>query len=79
MGWSARVMQEENRWSFGEAIQVVRGLEEIGGVEWLEEPLHRHNYRQYAQLREKTDIPIAGGEFNNGTHHFREFLRHESL
>lgn len=79
MGWSARVLREENRWSMGEAVKVTRGLEEIGKVEWLEEPLDRHDYGAYARLREKTDVPIAGGEFNNGVHHFREFIQNESL
>lgn len=79
MGWSARVVQDEVRWSFGEAVSAAQALEGIGGVEWLEEPLHRHSYRKYAELREKVDVPIAGGEFNGGVHHFREFLRHGSL
>jgi len=30
-------------------------------------------------LRAKTDVPIAGGEFNNGVHHFREFVEQDAL
>ena len=78
-GWAVRVMEEETTWSFGDAVAFCRGLEEVGNVKWLEEPLPRHDYRAYGRLREKTDVPIAGGEFNNGTHHFREFVKHESL
>lgn len=45
----------------------------------MEEPLHRHDYRGLARLREKTDVPIAGGEFNNGVYQFREFVQQGSL
>ncbi|MDY6779283.1 MAG: mandelate racemase/muconate lactonizing enzyme family protein [Halobacteria archaeon] len=77
MGWSARIMEDERRWSFGEAVDVARELEKVG-VEWLEEPFDRHDYRSYARLREKTDVPLAGGEFND-YHEFREFVSHDSL
>ena len=55
------------------------GSRRIGGVAWLEEPLHRHDYEGYARLRDAVDVNIAGGEFNNGVHHFREFVEHGSL
>ncbi|MFC6731316.1 mandelate racemase/muconate lactonizing enzyme family protein [Haladaptatus sp. DYSN1] len=78
-GWSVRVMDEEKQWSLADAREVCRELEDIGNIAWLEEPLPRHDYRGYARLREQTDVPIAGGEFNNGPHHVREFLRAEAL
>ncbi|UOO97552.1 hypothetical protein MUK72_18355 (plasmid) [Halococcus dombrowskii] len=46
---------------------------------WLEEPLPRHNYRGYARLRDRTDVPIAGGEFNDGPHEVHEFLHHDAV
>jgi L-alanine-DL-glutamate epimerase-like enolase superfamily enzyme len=78
-GWAVRVMADERQWSFRDALEFARGLEEVGGVEWLEEPLPRHDYEQYARLRGAVDVPIAGGEFNNGIHHFREFVKQGSL
>ncbi|PSP84856.1 isomerase [Halobacteriales archaeon QS_1_68_17] len=78
MGWSVP-LAERRQWSFREALAVARELEELGGVAWLEEPLDRHDYRGLARLRGKTDVPIAGGEFNNGLYQFREFVRQESL
>ncbi len=78
-GWAVRVMDEEPRWSYGDAVEFARGLEEVGNVAWLEEPLPRHDYDGYARLRETVDVPIAGGEFNNGTHHFREFADRDAL
>jgi D-galactarolactone cycloisomerase len=78
-GWAVRVMEGEQEWSFGEALTFARGLEDVGGIEWLEEPLPRHDYEGYARLREAVDVPIAGGEFNDGIHHFREFVKQGSL
>ncbi|PSQ42440.1 hypothetical protein BRD07_03575 [Halobacteriales archaeon QS_9_68_42] len=65
-GWAVRVMEEPVEWSFADALAFARGLEDVGGVAWLEEPLHRHDYEGYARLRDAVDVNIAGGEFNNG-------------
>lgn len=73
-GWAVRVMEEETRWTVKEAIEIARELEDIGTVAWFEEPLPRHDYDGYARLRDATDVPIAGGEFNDGTHELYEFL-----
>ncbi len=78
-GWAVRVMDDPVEWSYADALEFARGLEEIDGIAWLEEPLHRHDYRGYARLRDAVDVNIAGGEFNNGVHHFREFIEHGSL
>jgi len=74
MGWSVRVMADPPRWSFDRALRVARELEELGGVAWLEEPLDRHDYAGLARLREHTDVPIAGGEFNDGVHELRDLI-----
>ena len=79
MGWCVRVFEDREPWSFGQALSVARELEEIGGVAWLEEPLHRHDYDGLARLREATDVPIAGGEFNDGVGELRELVDHGSL
>ena len=78
-GWAVRVMEDPVEWSYGDALEFARGLDDVGGVEWLEEPLHRHDYAGYARLRDAVDIDIAGGEFNDGVHHFREFIEYGSL
>jgi L-alanine-DL-glutamate epimerase-like enolase superfamily enzyme len=78
-GWAVRVMEEETTWSFADAVEFCRGLEEVGNVAWLEEPLPRHDYEGYARLRQKVDVPIAGGEFNNGAYHYREFAERDAL
>jgi L-alanine-DL-glutamate epimerase-like enolase superfamily enzyme len=78
MGWSVSAPGGET-WSFNDALSVARELEKVGNIAWLEEPFEQRNYDGIARLREKTDIPIAGGEFNNGVHHFREFVERGSL
>lgn len=77
-GWAIRAIDEEERWSFAEALAVARDLEALD-IAWLEEPLPRHDYRGYARLRERTDVPIAGGEFNDGPHEVRELLAHDAV
>ncbi len=79
MGWSVRVFKDPDQWTFDRAVEVARALESLGGIAWLEEPLDRHDYDGLARLRERTDVPIAGGEFNDGVHEFREFIDHGSL
>ena len=78
-GWSISVTEETPTWTVAEAIEVARELESVGNVRWLEEPLPRHNYEGYAQLREATDVLIAGGEFNRGATELYQFLDHDAL
>jgi len=78
-GWAIRAVEQEVTWSYKDALAFARGLEEVGNVGWLEEPLPRHDYRGYARLREATDVPIAGAEFNDGIGELKEFVRHDAL
>ena len=78
MGWSVS-HPGSGTWTFDDALTVARKLEEIGNIGWLEEPFDQRNYDALARLRSLTDIPIAGGEFNNGVHHFREFVDRNAL
>jgi D-galactarolactone cycloisomerase len=77
-GWSVTVMGDSPTWSTKQALAVARELEDVG-VEWFEEPLPRHDYESYARLREATDVPIAGGEFNSAAHELYQFLDHGAL
>jgi L-alanine-DL-glutamate epimerase-like enolase superfamily enzyme len=52
-------------WSYHRALRTANALAEYG-VEWLEEPLPRHDYAGLRRLREHSPIPIAGGEVNQG-------------
>lgn len=78
-GWSVRVLRDEARWTYKEALRCARELEALGDIAWLEEPLPKHDYDGYARLRAATDTPIAGGEFNDGLHELREFTERRAL
>ena len=78
MGWSVS-HPGGGTWTFEDALSVARALEELDNVGWLEEPLGQLDYDALARLRAQTDIAIAGGEFNNGLHHFREFVDRGAL
>jgi len=60
-------------WTYEQALQVARGLEDAGAT-WLEEPFARDDINSYRRLRDEVDIPITGGEFGNHIHIFREYL-----
>jgi D-galactarolactone cycloisomerase len=52
-------------WTFHRALRTAQGLAEHG-VEWLEEPLPRHDHESLTRLRAVSPTPIAGGEVNQG-------------
>ncbi|MCL6547371.1 MAG: mandelate racemase/muconate lactonizing enzyme family protein [Alicyclobacillus sp.] len=59
-------------WDRKTALQVAKELEQYG-VYWLEEPLHRTDFKGLAQLRESTSVRIAAGELNRDISDFREY------
>jgi L-alanine-DL-glutamate epimerase-like enolase superfamily enzyme len=65
-------------WDFKTALWMADALAELD-VYWLEEPLHRHDYRGLAELRRRAKVRIAGGEGNRDFSEQREYLRHGSL
>jgi L-alanine-DL-glutamate epimerase-like enolase superfamily enzyme len=65
-------------WDFKTALWMADALHELG-VFWLEEPLHRHDYRGLAALRKRARLRIAGGEGNRDFAEQREYLKHGSL
>jgi D-galactarolactone cycloisomerase len=65
-------------WDLKTATRVADALVELD-VFWLEEPLHRHDYRGLAQLRRGSAIRIAGGEGNRAFGELREYLRRGAL
>ncbi|NJM42459.1 MAG: mandelate racemase/muconate lactonizing enzyme family protein [Anaerolineae bacterium] len=65
-------------WDHKTALWMADALAELG-VFWLEEPLHRHDYRGLATLRQRAKLRIAGGEGNREWSELREYLKHGSL
>jgi len=62
-----------NVWSLETALKVIHEMHTLD-ITWVEEPLHRYNYQQLAELRLRSDVPIAGGELNQGLHEYRQII-----
>jgi len=62
IGPDVRLMVDANHaFSLSEALTLARRIEPLG-IAWFEEPLSPEDYEGYAELRRRTDIPIAAGE-----------------
>jgi L-alanine-DL-glutamate epimerase-like enolase superfamily enzyme len=64
------------RWDFLRAVETARELQQLQCA-WLEEPLPRYAFQQLAALRQRVELPIAGGENNVGVHEFLRMLQEE--
>jgi D-galactarolactone cycloisomerase len=60
-------------WSYDQAEQVARGLQEAG-VYWLEEPFEVGDRINSARLTRAMDMLITGGEHDLGVEPFAEYL-----
>jgi L-alanine-DL-glutamate epimerase-like enolase superfamily enzyme len=60
-------------WSYHRALETAQALAEYR-VEWLEEPLPRHDYESLRRLRAVSPTPIAGGEVNQQLHDLQRLL-----
>lgn len=62
IGPDVKLMIDANHaYNLREAIQLCKAVEKYD-IGWFEEPISPEYYGQYAELREKTSIPISGGE-----------------
>lgn len=62
LGSETELMIDANHaYSLKEASELARELED-SGISWFEEPVSPELYEDYAELRTRTSIPIAGGE-----------------
>jgi D-galactarolactone cycloisomerase len=77
-GWRVHGFGEYPEWDLARAVRTARALEELD-VTWLEEPLDQHDYRGYAALRQKTTVPLAGGELLSDLHGFRDLIEHRAV
>lgn len=62
IGPNIHLMIDSNHaYNLREAVALARGVEDCN-ISWFEEPLSPEYYEQFAELRTKTNIPIAAGE-----------------
>ena len=66
-------MRLRGHWGLETATAVLQALEPFGLV-FFEEPLHYTDPQGYAELCQKTTVPVAGGECLTGTCEWRTFI-----
>jgi L-alanine-DL-glutamate epimerase-like enolase superfamily enzyme len=60
-------------WTYHQALVVARELERIG-VYWMEEPLHRCDWRGMSVLHNAVSVRIAGGEMTREAHMLEDLV-----
>jgi D-galactarolactone cycloisomerase len=79
LGPARRLMVDGNQaYDPATAVRIGRVLD-AEAVTWFEEPLPRHDLEGYLFLRQKLDLPIAGGEGLDGLNTFMGFVRHNAV
>jgi L-alanine-DL-glutamate epimerase-like enolase superfamily enzyme len=64
--------------NLNEAVRVLQALEPVGLL-FAEEPLPYEDIAGYADLRQRTSTPIAGGEMLAGLHEFAAFINARAI
>ncbi|WP_297090353.1 mandelate racemase/muconate lactonizing enzyme family protein [uncultured Draconibacterium sp.] len=79
IGPDIELMVDSNHaYNLREAVQLSLAIEEYN-IGWFEEPISPEYYEQYAELRTKTSIPIAGGECEYTRFGFQTLLKSNSV
>jgi D-galactarolactone cycloisomerase len=79
LGPARRLMVDGNQaYDPATAVRVGRVLD-AEAVTWFEEPVLRHDLEGYFFLRQKLDLPIAGGEGLDGMNTFMGFVRQRAV
>ena len=74
IGSEIELMVDANHaYSLSEALSFARQIEPLG-ISFFEEPLSPEDYEGYRELRQRTSIPIAGGECEYLLAGFRQLL-----
>ncbi|RKR12207.1 D-galactarolactone cycloisomerase [Maribacter vaceletii] len=79
IGPKVKLMIDANHaYNLREAVQLAQAVEKYD-ISWFEEPISPEYYNQYAELREKTNIPISGGECEYLRFGFQTLLQSKSV
>ena len=79
IGYDIKLMIDSNHaYPYTEALELSKKLEKYE-ISWFEEPVSPEFYEQYAELRQKTTIPIAGGECEYLRFGFHQLLKNKSV
>ncbi len=77
-GWPVSLIEETPIWGLERAAEFAQACADLN-VGWLEEPLDMYAYDEFAELRRRASVPIAGGELNGGWQEFKVMLEKGSL
>lgn len=72
------MIDANHAYSLKEAGQLARKVEQLN-ISWFEEPVSPEHYSGYKQLRDKTYIPIAGGECEYLRYGFLQLFQNQSV
>ncbi len=61
-----------------EALMLCRAIEDCN-LTWFEEPLHQNDARALADLRRRTNVPIACGQMEGHRWRLRELIEHHAV
>lgn len=79
IGEDMELMIDSNHaYSLKEATLLARKIEHLD-IAWFEEPVSPEHYNCYKQLRDKTHIPIAGGECEYLRYGFLQLFQNQSV
>jgi D-galactarolactone cycloisomerase len=79
IGPDIQLMVDSNHaYTLREAIELCRLIEPYD-ISWFEEPISPEFYSQYNELRQKTSIPIAGGECEYLRFGFQQLIGNKSV
>jgi D-galactarolactone cycloisomerase len=72
-GWRVALVDDAPLWTLERATDFARACADLT-VGWIEEPLDMYAYDEQAELRRRSQVPIAGGELNGGWQEFKVML-----
>lgn len=79
IGPDIQLMVDSNHaYTLREATKLARKIEEYD-IAWFEEPISPEFYEQYNELRNKTTIPISGGECEYLRFGFQKMIKNKSV
>lgn len=79
IGDDIQLMVDSNHaYTLREAVALAKAIEPFD-ISWFEEPVSPEFYKQYSDLRDKTTIPISGGECEYLRFGFHQLLRNKSV
>ena len=79
IGDDIELMVDSNHaYTLREAVELARKIEKYD-IKWFEEPISPEFYEQYNELRQKTTIPIAGGECEYLRFGFQQLIKNKSV